>query len=48
MKSLLKPYILQVWLHREKKADDRSAEELFEEDRDLGGWVIRLYVNISL
>jgi len=32
---------LEVWLHREKKADDRSAEELFEEDRDLGGWVIR-------
>ena len=48
MKSFPKPFILQVWLHRERKADDRSAEELFEEDRDLGGWVIRLYVNISL
>ena len=28
-------------MHREPRAEDRPAEELFEEDKDLGGWVIR-------
>ena len=28
-------------MHREPRGEDRPAEELFEEDKDLGGWVIR-------
>merc|ERR1719400_306760 len=32
---------VEVWLHREPQSGDRPAEELFEKDEDLGGWVIR-------
>jgi len=32
---------VEVWLHREPRGEDRPAEELFEEDEDQGGWVIR-------
>ena len=28
-------------MHREPRGEDRPAEELFEEDEDQGGWVIR-------
>ena len=28
-------------MHREPRAEDHPAEDLFEEDKDLGGWVIR-------